>query len=206
MNINIGDKIKKRRKAVGISATRLADALGVSKSTISNYEKGIRKPGIDAIQKLSLILGTSVGDLISFDDSFGEFMPVKRVRQIPVYSSINSSDFSSDNNNILDYTDLSSDYFDKGEYFALYIQGDSMSVSRICDGDIVIVRRQDEVNSGEIAVVTVENEDAVVRKVFTRDDTVTLMESNKNTNNSSCIIDKGEVRILGKVVEVKIRV
>ena len=203
--MSIGEKIKKRRAAVGISATKLAAALGVSKSTVSNYEKGIRKPGIDAVQKLSLILGVSVEDLISYDDVLGEAMPVKRIQQIPVLCCANSDLLLSDEK-ILGYTDLSSDYFGKGEYFALYVQGDSMSTSRICDGDIVIVRRQDDVENGEIAAVDVENEGTVIRKIFKRNGVVTLMESNAVTNNRSRIINKEEVTILGRVVEVKIKI
>ena len=91
------------------------------------------------------------------------------------------------------------------EYFALRVHGDSMNALRINDGDVIIVRRQDEVEQGEIAVVLVDEEDATVKRFYSSNTTVTLMPQSTNPEHKPQMYDlsKTLIRVLGKVVEVK---
>ena len=92
------------------------------------------------------------------------------------------------------------------EYFALRVSGDSMNAARIQDGDILIVRRQDEVENGEVAVVMVGDEDATVKRFYATESTVTLMPQSTNPAHQPQIYDtaKTPIRIIGKVVKVEI--
>lgn len=92
------------------------------------------------------------------------------------------------------------------EYFALRVSGDSMNAARIQDGDILIVRRQDEVENGEVAVVMVGDDDATVKRFYSTGSTVTLMPQSTNPDHQPQIYDttKTSIRVIGKVVEVKI--
>lgn len=94
------------------------------------------------------------------------------------------------------------------EYFALRVQGDSMNALRINDGDLIIVRRQDEVEQGEIAVVLVGDEDATVKRFYSSNTTVTLMPQSTNPIHKPQIYDLSitEIRVLGKVVKVEFAV
>ena len=80
-----------------------------------------------------------------------------------------------------------------------------MNALRINDGDIIIVRRQDEVESGEVAVVLVGDEDATVKRFYITDNTVTLMPQSTNPKHKPQVYDIHEtnIRILGKVVKVE---
>lgn len=91
------------------------------------------------------------------------------------------------------------------EYFGLRIHGDSMNALRINEGDIIIVRHQEEVEQGEVAVVLVDEEDATVKRFYSSDTTVTLMPQSTNPEHKPQIYDlsKTAIRVLGKVVEVK---
>lgn len=91
------------------------------------------------------------------------------------------------------------------EYFGLRIHGDSMNALRINEGDIIIVRRQEEVEQGEIAVVLVDEEDATVKRFYSSDTTVTLMPQSTNPEHKPQMYDlnKTPVRVLGKVVKVE---
>lgn len=91
------------------------------------------------------------------------------------------------------------------EYFALRVSGDSMNAARIQDGDILIVRRQDAVENGEVAVVMVGDEDATVKRFYATGDTVTLMPQSTNPENQPQIYDtaKTPIRVIGKVVKVE---
>lgn len=91
------------------------------------------------------------------------------------------------------------------EYFALIVRGDSMNAIGICDGYRVLVRRQDEVENGQVAVVMVGDEDATVKRVYATGATVTLMPQSTNPAHQPQIYDpaKTPVRILGRVVRVE---
>ena len=91
------------------------------------------------------------------------------------------------------------------EYFALIVRGDSMNAIGICDGYRVLVRRQDEVENGQVAVVMVGDEDATVKRVYATGTTVTLMPQSTNPAHQPQIYDPGKtsVRIIGRVVRVE---
>lgn len=98
-------------------------------------------------------------------------------------------------------TDLNSG----AEYFALIVHGDSMNALGINDGYRLIVRRQDEVENGEVAVVMVGDEDATVKRFYATGDTVTLMPQSTNPEHQPQIYDatKTKIRVIGKVVKVE---
>lgn len=92
-----------------------------------------------------------------------------------------------------------------GTYFALKIKGDSME-PRIFDGDTVIVRYQDTIESGETAVVAINGDEATCKKVTLTADGLVLTANNpKYTPRffSNEAVQKLPIRILGKVVEVR---
>lgn len=93
----------------------------------------------------------------------------------------------------------------QAEYFALIIHGDSMNALGINDGYRIIVRRQDQVDNGEVAVVMVGDEDATVKRFYATGDTVTLMPQSTNPEHQPQIYDATEtrIRVIGKVVKVE---
>ena len=94
------------------------------------------------------------------------------------------------------------------EYFALRVSGDSMNAARIQEGDLLIVRRMDIVNNGDIAVVLVGDEDATVKRFYQEGNTVTLMPQSTNPEHQPQVYDtrKTRIRIQGKVVKIEITV
>ena len=107
--------------------------------------------------------------------------------------------------NIEDYEEISMDMAVHGEHFALRISGDSME-PRILDGDVVIVKRQQDCNTGDVAVVLVNGSDATVKRIKKRPEGLMLIPNNPAyepmfyTNEE---IDALPVRVLGKVVELR---
>ena len=91
------------------------------------------------------------------------------------------------------------------EYFALRVSGDSMNAARIQDGDILIVRRQNEVENGEVAVVMVGDDDATVKRFYATGSTVTLMPQSTNPDHQPQIYDTAttSIRVIGRVVKVE---
>lgn len=65
---------------------------------------------------------------------------------------------------ILDYEDISEDMARRGNYFALKVRGDSM-LPTVKDGDVVIVRQQEDAESGQICVVMINGYDATLKEI-----------------------------------------
>ena len=62
MGVFFGDRIRNARKAAGLTQRQLADRLGVSNTSISNWEKGLSRPDADMIQKLCSVLHLQAND------------------------------------------------------------------------------------------------------------------------------------------------
>lgn len=80
-----------------------------------------------------------------------------------------------------------------------------MNAVRIQEGDLIIVRQQDEVENGEIAVVLVGDDEATVKRFYATDSTITLMPQSTNPIHQPQIYDlqKTTIKVLGKVVKVE---
>lgn len=93
----------------------------------------------------------------------------------------------------------------QAEYFALIVHGDSMNALGINDGYRIIVRRQDEVENGQVAVVMVGDEDATVKRFYASGGTITLMPQSTNPEHQPQIYDpaKTPVTVIGRVVRVE---
>ncbi len=88
-----------------------------------------------------------------------------------------------------------------GKHFALRVRGDSMKNAGIFDGDIVIVRHEAPVKSGEIAVVVI-GEEATVKRIFPRRDKVLLIPENDDYQPIEVRPTDPDTRVAGKVVGV----
>lgn len=65
---------------------------------------------------------------------------------------------------VIDYEEISEELAHTGDFFALKIKGDSME-PRICNGDVVIVRKQNYAESGDLVIVLVNGDSANLQKV-----------------------------------------
>ena len=107
---------------------------------------------------------------------------------------------------ILDYEEISPAMIKDGsEYFALQIKGHSME-PRIYNGDVVIVRVQPDVDSGQIGIVAVNGSEATCKKVMKQENGVLLQPLNPSyapTFYTNEEIENIPVTILGRVVELR---
>lgn len=103
--------------------------------------------------------------------------------------------------NIIDYVNVPENEVSNGEYFFLQVQGDSMINSGIKNGYRVLVKRQQDVESGEIAVVRVNSHDATLKRVKKIDGQVILYPD--NPEYEPIFIREEGAEIIGKVVKVE---
>lgn len=106
---------------------------------------------------------------------------------------------------IINYEEISQEQARTGEFFGLQIKGDSME-PRITDGDVVIVRKQETVENGEIAVVLINGDDATVKKFYKTDAGIKLVSTNPTYDPFFFTPDEVNtlpVSVIGKVVELR---
>ncbi|MCX7710057.1 MAG: helix-turn-helix domain-containing protein [Clostridia bacterium] len=123
---------------------------------------------------------------------------------IPVLGVIRAGSPIVAHENIISYEYIPAEMAKGGIFFGLKVAGDSMNNSRIFDGDIILVRHQDHVENGEIAVILVDEENATIKRFFKTDSIVTLMPDSSNKDHHPRFIDitKDSLKILGKVIKV----
>ena len=162
MENNISERIKKAIEEKGLSYQTLQEKSGIPKSAIQRYASGdTEKLPIDRVVKIAKALSISPGYLMGWEDSKREKM---QGIKIPVLGSVVAGIPIEAIEEIIDYEEISEQLAKTGEFFALRIKGDSME-PRMYDGDVVIVRKQEEVDSGDVAIVLVNGDEATVKRV-----------------------------------------
>lgn len=203
MENNISEKIKKAIEEKGLSYQALQEKSGIPKSAIQRYASGdTEKLPIDRVVKIAKALSISPGYLMGWEDSKREKM---QGIKIPVLGSVVAGIPIEAIEEIIDYEEISEQLAKTGEFFALRIKGDSME-PRMCDGDVVIVKRQEEVNSGDVAIVLVNGDEATVKRVKIDDNGIMMIPFNPKYTPWFYTAEECEslpVRILGKVVECR---
>ena len=201
-----GEKIKMLRVKKGMSQEELGKKVGVQKAAINKYEKGIVvNLKMSTIAKLADALDVTPVYLMGIDE---EQLPANAVpldlqsqHRIPILGRISAGMPLYAEQNIEGYT--LTDLNGGAEYFALRVSGDSMNAIGINNGYLIIVRRQEEVENGEVAVVMVGNEDATVKRFYSSNNTITLLPQSTNPVHKPQIYDvsKTKIKVLGRVVK-----
>lgn len=181
--MDIGKMINQRRTELKLTLEQVGQAVGVGKSTVKKWEDGyISNMRRDKIALLAKVLKMNPVSFIT-----GEFkeeedqaipLPQTNVFMRPVYDSI-SAGFG------VIAQDVPVDYMptyitcpsEQDKYIWINVHGDSMS-PLIDDGSKILIKKQTSVDSGQIAAVLVDDEEAVVKKVLYSDDTVELHSVN----------------------------
>lgn len=206
--MNIGAMIYSRRKELGLTLEDVGNYVGVSKSTVKKWETGyIKNMRRDKIALLSELLHLDPINFVAEEQTAAFSAPAVR---IPVYGKVAAgipiaavTDFTSEDPD--DWEEIPAQMARSGEYIALRIDGDSME-PRIRKGDVVIVRLQEQVESGDIAIVFVNGDDAVCKRVRWTDAGLTLISSNPSYEPlffTPAEVESLPVRFLGKVVELR---
>lgn len=96
--------------------------------------------------------------------------------------------------------DVSPDFLSHGEHYALEVRGDSMIEAGIFDGDLVVIRKQESADSGDIVVALIDDEEATLKRLRRRGASVALEAANPNYETR--IFGPDRVRVQGKLVSL----
>ena len=196
------NKIKKLRQEKKLSQKELADMIPVNQTAISQWERGITSPNPAALKILCKIFNTTSDYILDFDD---EPQKTKKGIKIPVLGHVAAGIPLEAIEDIIDYEEITEDMARQGEYFGLVIKGSSME-PRMTTGDVVIVRQQPDVDTGDIAIVLVNGDEATCKKIKKTPEGVMLIALNPEYEPlfySNKQIEQLPVKIIGKVVELR---
>ena len=200
MRMNVGQNIKMHRERLGISQAELAERLGVSQQAVDKWENSGIIPRNKPIEKMLVLFNVSRNEL------FGEDKSIKIGVKIPILGSVVAGIPVSAITDILGYEEITAEKAAKGEHFALKVKGESMS-PYLMPGDIVIVREQPDVESGEMAIILINGDEATVKRVKKTTDGIILYGYNNIVYQpheySNEEIESLPIRIVGRVVEIR---
>lgn len=197
----LGENIKQARMKAQISQDELAKRLGYkSRSTIAKIESGENDLTQKKVAAFAKALNVSIDFLM---DGNGNENNSQGVR-IPVLGRIVAGIPLEAIEEIEDYEEIPRKMAASGEFFALRIKGRSME-PKLMEGDIVIVRKQEDVDSGDTAIVLVNGDEATVKQIKKTETGIMLIGFNVDVYQphfySNEQIETLPVRIIGKVVE-----
>ncbi|MGI5954470.1 LexA family protein [Dysosmobacter sp.] len=196
------EQLKVFRKKMGLTQADVADHLGIDRSTYAKYETGQSEPNFDMLQKISLLFRTSIDVLIN-----GNAAPTSTGgKWIPVLGDVAAGIPIEAIEDIVDYEEIDAALAATGDFFGLRIKGSSME-PRIREGDVVIVRKQDDADTGDTAVIMVNGDSATVKRIKKEPDGSLVLIPNNPAYDAQHfspaeILDK-PVHIIGKVVELR---
>lgn len=218
--MSIYDKIKQLCKEKGVTVTGTEKELDFSRGSLCKIDKN--KPSSEKLQKLADHFGVQIEWLTGaskfktkqemlqhFDDITdipalqSDVFRLEKGMKIPVLGSVAAGTPIFAEENYIGSEEISEELASSGEFFGLKIKGDSMS-PRIMEGDTVIVRQQDDAESGDIVIVLINGDSATCKRLMKYQEGIALISFNpayepmKYSNKD--IIEK-PIKIIGKVVE-----
>lgn len=201
--------LKYLRLKNGIEQQELAEKLGRrSGSTISDWERGKVIPQANVLNQLSTIFNVSLTDLMTIDltnqtSSSPNILEVNKLVKIPILGKIACGDPIDAIENVSEYRVTPSETLPSGEMFYLEATGNSME-PKVPDGSLVLCRKQEDVESGEIAAVLVNgDQETTLKKVIKQGNTILLQPLNESY--APYVVNKDNpARIVGKAIKVEV--
>src|SRR4051812_36298515 len=95
---------------------------------------------------------------------------------------------------------LSPDFLTQGEHYALEVRGDSMVEAGILDGDLVVIKKQDTANTGDIIVALIDEEEATLKRFRRRGSSIALEAANPAYETR--VLGPDRAKIQGKLVSL----
>lgn len=212
----LGNFIKQYRLEHSLSLREFAKLCNLSHTYIDKLEKGIEprtgkvvEPTLDAIEKISSAMNLSLDSLlvsigkIDSDANLSNCIEIDSMFKVPIIGTVRAGLGGIAEEDLLGFEYVYNNITAINDCFYLKVKGDSME-PHIAEGDLALVRRMDDIESGTLAVVVVNGDEGVIKKVIKKPGVIELHSFNPYY---PVRIIKGEelqvVRIVGKVLETK---
>ena len=199
-----GKRIKKSRIEKGLTQEELAKLMDITRNAVGAWENGRALPTAKSFPKLASVLGVSVAYLqMESDYPIATEIPLPEdFKRIPIIATVKCGTdglaFEDDGG----FVNVENKH---GEDLRAFLcKGDSMVNEGIHDGDVAIVRIQDTVESGELAIVVIGGDEGTLKRVRYQNDALILEAANPSYPARVFTgVDRAVVHIVGKVVETR---
>lgn len=195
--MSIGKRIANLREEYGWKQYELAQKMDLNPAALNKIENGKRSIKEEEISKVAQIFG------ISTDTLLGVNTP-RPGNRIPILGTVVAGQPAYAAENIVGWEEVTDKMSMQGKLFALKVKGSSME-PEFKEGDIVIVREQPDIESGDIAVVLINGDEATLKKVKNDPNGLFLYAFNQAVYEphfySNNDIETLPVRIVGRVIE-----
>ena len=189
-------------RANDTTVCRVAKETGIPPSTFSDWKNGRSTPKAEKLKKIAAFFGVTLEELIDGCSSAG----TSRKKRIPIIGEIRAGSPIITNETLLGYETAEVD--DANDYFYLKVFGDSMKNIGMVDGSLVLFRKQQYANNGDIVACLVGGDSATVKRFQKNQRNILLIPENEDYKPiplSTDDFESGDARILGIAVEIKIK-
>lgn len=163
--MTMGERIRQLRKSMDLTQEELGKYVGIKKAAIAKYEKGnVQNMKRTTIEKLSHLFNVNPSYLMGLDDINNSNNSSKRTIKIPILGYIRAGVPIEAVEEILGEYSISEKTAKKGAFFALKVKGDSM-FPYILENDVVVFKKQNSCQSGQVCAVIVNGDDATIKKI-----------------------------------------
>lgn len=197
---NLNHYIEKSQK----TQKEIAEAIEVSPQTFNTWCQGIAIPRMGKVQRLADYFNIGKSDLIDEKATAIPLTPSHGII-INVLGRVAAGIPIEAIENIIDTEEISAEMAKTGDFFGLQIHGDSME-PKMSEGDVVIVRKQDDAENGQIVIATVNGTDATCKRLRKYRDGIELISNNPSYDPmffSNEEIESKPIKIIGRVVELR---
>ena len=165
---SLGGRLRRLMEEEGLSYEQLGERLGMNPQTLNRYVLGQREPKIGTASAMAAALGVDPLWLLGYDvpRRTGQRQSVPIRAGLPMAAEQRVEGWAT------------ADVAEPEEHFFLRVTGDSMVNAGIRDGDLVLLRRQDTAENGQIVACLVDGEDATLKRFRRQRDMVLLQPEN----------------------------
>jgi len=205
----LGNKVRLLREKLAISRKELADELDISYAALAKYETNEREPDLETTKKFADYFGISLDELLERITKKNDSSLAASTGRLPVFKQISAGQSPVSSAQIVGWETVSEEYAPFDNYFYLIAPDDSMSGARILKGDLVLIKKTHQVESGALALVAVGRQPAVLRRMVEAGEVMILQPENPNFQISVISVEQAGQRpltILGIPVRVSFRI
>ena len=191
-------------KSHGTTVYRVAKSTGIPASTFTDWKNGRSAPKADKLRRIAEYFDVPLEYLLGAGGG-AVSLPAGKKR-IPIIGEIRAGSPILTNETLLGYESAEVD--DADEYFYLRVQGDSMKNIGMVNGSLVLFRKQQYAEDGDVVACLVGGDSATVKRFRRAKKSIYLVPENEDYSPISLSTDdfeSGEARILGVALEVKIK-
>ena len=181
--------LKTLRAQRGMTQQEVAQRLGITRQAYSNYEAGLREPDYGTLCALADLFGCTADRLM------GREPTEEPCARIPILGTVKGGFDRLAQQEYEGYEPA--DVAAPDEYFFLRVTGDSMA-PQIQAGDLALIHSQDTIESGQLGVVLLEDDEATLKRIVFSGKSVILQPF--NSAYSPVVLHGDACRILGRVV------